>query len=208
MVHDSGAGGDKPVTDVTPNFSASQIASEALRHELLILSLIKDVRTAIPVKVVAVHPGAGTPPAIGTVDVQPLVQTIDGSGKLWSLDVTYGAQFCRIQAGGNAVIADPGVGDIGIAVACDRDISSVIASQGLAGPGSARTHDISDLVYLFSISPAALLQYIWFAAGINIQSPAVTTSGNLSVGTGANGTLTDSTGQVATVQGGIIVNID
>lgn len=192
---------------VFPNFDPAQIVSDALRSEFLIRALIKDVRTAMPVKVMAVHPGAGSPPAIGTVDVQPLVQTVDGSGKLWSLAEVYGASFCRNQSGGNAVIVDPVVGDIGLAVVCDRDITSVIAAAGLAGPGSARTHDVSDLIYVSSILSAALAQFIWFAAGIVIQSPVVSTSGNLSVGTGANGTLTDTTGQVATVQDGIIVNI-
>jgi hypothetical protein len=157
----------------TSNFTAAQIAAESLRDELLIRTLIKDVRTAIPVKVIAVHPGAGTPPAIGTVDVQPLVQTVDGSGKLWKLGVTYGASFCRAQAGNTAFIVDPAVGDRGLAVACDRDISSVLASGGLAGPGSARTHDISDLVYVLSIKSAVpITQYILAnASGITLLSP-------------------------------------
>lgn len=155
-----------------PNFGAAELAVEALRTQALILSLIKDIRTAIPVKVMAVHPGAGSPPAIGTVDVQPLVQTVDGSGKLWNLGVTYGAQAMRIQSGGTALVIDPSVGDIGLAVVNDRDISSVIAAAGLAGPGSARAHDISDLVYLFSIlSAAAVTQYIWANAnGISLLS--------------------------------------
>lgn len=194
--------------NAVPNFDASQIASEALRNQLLILSLIKDVRTAIPVEVMAVHPGDGSPPGIGTVDVQPLVQTVDGSGKLWALGKTYGASFSRNQAGGNALVMDPAKGDIGLAVVCDRDISSVIASKGMAGPGSARTHDLSDLVYLFPIvSAAAMKQYIWFGGGINIESPAVNASDNLSVGNGATGTFTDLTGQVCTVQNGIITNM-
>lgn len=194
--------------NAVPNFSAHEIASEALRNQLLALSLIKDIRTAIPVEVMAVHPGEGSPPGIGTVDVQPLVQTVDGSGKLWSLGVTYGASFSRNQAGRNALVMDPAKGDIGLAVVCDRDISSVLASKGIAGPGSARTHDLSDLVYQYSIiSAAAMEQYIWFGGGINIQSPAVTASGNLSAGTGATGTFTDLTGLVVTVQNGIITNI-
>jgi hypothetical protein len=157
----------------TPNFSAWQISSEALRQELLILSLIKDVRTTIPVKVMAVHPGTGSPPSIGTVDIQPLVQTVDGTGKLWNLGVTHNAQFSRIQSGGTAIVVDPSVGDIGLASACDRDISSVIAAAGLAGPGSARTHDLADLVYLFSIiSAAEITQYILAnSSGITLLSP-------------------------------------
>lgn len=156
-----------------PNFSPSQIASEALRNQLLILSLIKDVRTAIPVKVLAVHPGEGNPPAIGTVDVQPLVQTVDGTGKLWSMAEVYGASFCRIQSGASAIVVDPSVDDIGLAVVCDRDISSVIASAGLAGPGSARTHDISDLVYVLSLLSAKdITQYLLMNAdGITLLSP-------------------------------------
>jgi hypothetical protein len=197
------------VSAVEPNFSASQILFEALRTEFLIRSLIKDVRTAIPVKVVAVYPGTGSPPLIGTVDVQPLIQTVDGSGKLWSMAEVYGASFSRLQSGANGIVMDPSVGDIGLATVCDRDISSVIASGGLAGPGSARTHDISDLVYQFSIiSAAELAQFILFAAGISLQSPVVSTSGNLSAGTGATGTFTDLTGQVCTVQNGIITNIE
>jgi hypothetical protein len=192
----------------TPNFSPSNLTADALRAELLIRSMLMDVRTAIPVKVMAIHPGAGSPPAIGSVDVQPLVQTVDGSGKLWSLGVTYGASFIRVQGGGNALILDPAPQDVGLAIACDRDISSVIASAGLAGPASGRTHDVSDLIYVQPIlSLTALLQYIWFAAGINIQSPMVSTSGNLSVGTGASAIATDTTGQTLTFQNGILVNV-
>jgi hypothetical protein len=193
---------------VDPNFSPHQIITEALRTEQLIRALIKEIRTSIPVEVMAVHYGAGSPPAIGTVDVQPLVQTV-GNGRLWEVGVTYGAQFSRDQAGGNGIVMDPEVGDIGLATACDRDISSVVAAAGLAGPGSNRTHDLADLVYVRTIiSSASLAQYIWFAGGINIQSPAVTTSGNLSVGTGATGSFTDLTGLVVTVQNGIITNIE
>jgi len=198
------------MTAIQPNFTPSQLSSDPLRTELLIRTLLKDARTAIPVKVVAVHPGSGNPPAIGTVDVQPLVQTVDGTGRLWALGVTYGAAFCRIQAGATAIIVDPAVGDIGFAIVCDRDISSVIASGGeLSGPGSARTHDISDLVYLFSIiSAAEPTQYIWLAAGILIQASVVSMSGNLSVGTGATGSFTDLNGAVVTVQSGVITNIE
>jgi len=195
---------------VRPNFGAGELAVEALRTQALIASLIKDVRTAIPVKVVAVHPGAGAPPAIGTVDVQPLVQTVDGAGKLWALGVTYGAQFCRIQAGGTAIVVDPAESDIGLAVACDRDISSVIASAGLAGPGSARTHDVSDLVYLFSIvSAKPITQYILAnAGGITLLSPnTITIQGaqiNMIGPVNANGATINDAGEVADAAGKVL----
>jgi hypothetical protein len=193
-----------------PNFGASELSVEALRTQALILSLIKDIRTAIPVKVVAVHPGAGTPPAIGTVAVQPLVQAVDGAGKLWSLGVTYGASFCRIQAGATAIVVDPAVGDIGLAIACDRDISSVIAAAGLAGPGSARTHDVSDLVYLYSIvSAVAITQYILAnAAGITLLSPnTITIQGaqiNMTGPINANGAVISNAGEITDAAGKVL----
>jgi hypothetical protein len=204
----------------TPNFTAAQIAAEALRHESLIRANIKDIRTAIPVQVMAVHLGEGSPPSIGAVDVQPLVQTVDGSGRLWSLGVTYGAQFSRLQSGSTAIILDPSVGDIGLATVCDRDISSVIASGALAGPGSARTHDISDLVYQFSIVPKAISQYLQATASllkavfpaINLNGVTIDSSGDLSAptlaaGNGASGTVTTETGYTMIFVDGICISI-
>jgi hypothetical protein len=191
----------------TPNFSATQVSSPALRDQLLILSLLKDARTAIPVQVMAVHPGTGNPPSIGTVDVQPLVQTVDGTGRLWNLGVTYGAPFCRAQAGNTAFVLDPAVNDIGLAVVCDRDISSVMAAAGLAAPGSARTHDISDLVYVLSIkSSAPITQYILAnSSGITLLSPqTITIQGqqiNLVGPVNANGATISDAGEVTDASG-------
>jgi len=193
-----------------PHFSASQIASQVRRTELLIRTLIKDIRTAIPVEVIAVHPGTGSPPSSGTVDVQPLVQTVDGSGRLWSLGVTYGARFSRIQSGSTAFVLDPSPGDIGLATVCDRDISSVIASGGLAGPGSSRTHDISDLVYQFSIyNSAEITQYILAnASGITLLSPnTITIKGgqiNLVGPINANGAVISDAGEVTDANGVVL----
>jgi hypothetical protein len=205
---------------VFPNFSPSAVATDQLCHLLLMQSLIKDIRTAIPVKVMAVYPGAGTPPSIGTVDVQPLVQTVDGSGKRWSLGVTYGASFGRIQAGNTAFIIDPSAEDIGIAIACDRDVSSAIAaalaaiaagqSVQPAGPGSARTHDISDLIYLFSIvSAKPITQYIVANAdGITLLSPnTITIQGaqiNMTGPINANGALISSAGEITDALGVVV----
>jgi hypothetical protein len=46
------------------------------------------------------------------------------------------------------------------------------------------------------------------ATSVNFDVPVVTTSGNLSVGSAATGSITDSTGRVATVMDGIVVNIN
>jgi phage gp45-like len=46
------------------------------------------------------------------------------------------------------------------------------------------------------------------STAVVITSPEVSISGNLAVGTGATGSFTTPTGQVVTVPGGIIVNIE
>lgn len=207
---------------VIPNFSASDLTSDGQRTALLIRSILAGVRTAIPVKVMAVYPGTGTPPSIGTVDVQPLVQSVDGSGRLWNLGVTYGAKFNRPQSGSTAFILDPSEGDIGLATACDRDISSVIASGGeISGPGSGRKHNLSDLVYLYSIiSPSAITHYVQLTAsllkavfpsidlnGVTIDSDANLSAGTLAAANGASGVVTTETGYTMTFVDGICIGI-
>jgi Phage protein Gp138 N-terminal domain len=200
---------------VQPNFDAAQIAFDPLRLEFLIRAILKDARTAIPVQVVAVHPGTGSPPAIGTVDVQPLVQTVDGSGKLWSMAEVYGASFSRVQSGSTAFILDPSVGDIGLATVCDRDISSVIAAGGIAGPGSARTHDISDLVYQFTIISSAITQYLQMTASllkavfpnINLNGVTISSSGTLAAPVLQSGNGATGSGNNVTVVDGIVTSV-
>ncbi len=159
---------------VNPNYDPFDIATNAQRIQGLIRSMLLGVRTAIPCEVLAVYPGAGTPPSIGTVDLQPLVQTVLADGTLQNIKPVYGAPFSRIESGATAVVVDPSVGDIGWAIAGDRDISKVIASGGqISGPGSARKHNISDLTYLFSIiSAAEITQYLLMNSnGITMLSP-------------------------------------
>lgn len=198
--------------DVIPGYGPTQIAAEARRQKLLITTLLLGVRTAMPVSVVAVHPGTGSPPSIGTVDVQPLVQWKDGSGTLWPLApdgaAVYGVPFVRFQSGGSAFVIDPSVGDIGLAIACDRDISSVLASGGeLSGPGSGRTHDISDLVYIASlISAAAITQYLLMNSdGITMLSPnTITIQGqqiNITGPVNANGATISDSGEIKDADG-------
>jgi hypothetical protein len=199
------------MSTAVPNYTPGVLVADALRQELLVRALLSDARFAVPVKVIAVHPGDGSPPSIGTVDVQPLVQTVDGSGNLWAIDTVYGARFTRWQSGGSAFIVDPTDGDIGIALVCDRDITAVIASGGqLSGPGSARMNDISDLVYLGSIiSAKAITQYVLQNDnGITVLSPGtITIQGaqiNLKGPINANGAEISEAGEVTDAAGKVL----
>jgi hypothetical protein len=124
------------------------------------------------VKVMAVTNGGGVA-AAGFVDILPLVNQIDGAGNAIPHGTIFRCPYFRLLGGGNAVILDPQVGDIGLAVFADRDISSVVANQAVANPGSNRKFDMADGIYVGGLLGAAPTQYVQFsAAGIKIHSPA------------------------------------
>ena len=107
-----------------------------------------------------------------TVDVLPLVNQLDGQGNAWPHGVVNGLIYLRVQGGKNAIIMDPEVGDIGIAVFADRDISSVVATKDQANPGSARRFDMADGIYLGGVLNGVPEQFVRFSAdGIEIVSP-------------------------------------
>ena len=105
------------------------------------------VNVATQVQVVAVHT-TGNTAAVGTVDVKPLVNAIDGGGRAWPHDVIYGIPYIRIQGGVNAIICDPHIGDQGLCVFCDRDQSAVANTGNQSNPGSARRFDMADGIYI------------------------------------------------------------
>lgn len=129
----------------------------------------------IPVKVVN-FAGPGGASLAGTVDVQPMVNMLDGEGNSVPHGIVNGLPYMRWQGGGNAVILDPQVGDIGLALFADRDISSVKATREIANPGSARQADYADGIYLGGIINNAPTQYVQFlASGIVLHSPQAIT---------------------------------
>ncbi len=162
---------------------------------------LSQVRTAVPVKIIAVHGGGvGAPP---TVDVQPLVNQVDGKGNKTDHGIIYGIPCSRAQGGGNAVINDPIVGDVGHMLVSDRDISSLKANEGKqSNPGSARTHDMADGVYHGAILNSGTPdQYVHFTStGVTIQDK----SGNVITmgpsGINLNGVIIDSTGKITAPQ--------
>lgn len=141
--------------------------------EFLVSAVLSHVRTAHPVQVVAVT-GGGLGP-IGTVDTKPLVSQTNGAGQGQPHGVVYGRPYIRWQGGSSAVILDPSVGDIGLLVCCDRDISNVVATLMAALPASLRRFNFADGIYIgCSVSKATPTQYVQFVSeggGINIVSP-------------------------------------
>ncbi|MGA1801485.1 hypothetical protein [Rhizobium sp. HT1-10] len=161
-------------------------------HDFHIEQALGKVRTSVPVKIIAVHGGGvGAPP---TVDVQPLVNQIDGQGNQTPHGIIYGRPCTRSQGGGNAVINDPHVGDVGLLVISDRDTSSLISNEGTqSNPGSFRMHDMADGIYHGAmLNPANPNQYVQFTETgmklvdmngnvIEMKSGSIAITGNLTV---------------------------
>lgn len=120
------------------------------------------------VKVMAVTAGEGA--LAGTVAVKPLVMQADGQGNATAHGTIYGLPYLQLQAGANAVILEPEVGDIGICVVADRDISSVKANRAESPPGSFRRFDLADGIYIGGILNGAPTQFVKFTVdGILLQ---------------------------------------
>lgn len=106
---------------------------------------------------------AGDVGPIGLLDAIPSVNMIDGLGTATQHHAIHNLAYARPQAGYNAIIMDPQPGDIGLAVVCDRDISSVKNTAAQANPGSRRRFDLADGVYLFTVvSKKTPTQYVRF----------------------------------------------
>lgn len=138
-------------------------------YAFIIEQMLGLVRTATLVEVVAVD-GIGPDSPVGFVDAHPLVNQIDGVGKPTPHGNVLNLPYFRLQGGGNAVVIDPQVGDIGIAIISDRDISAVKAGKAQANPGSFRRFDLADGIYLGGILNGTPDQYVALTAdGITLS---------------------------------------
>lgn len=153
----------------TPGASSGDFNSQSF----VIQQHMRRMNTSTIVKVMSVT-NAGDLSPVGFVDIQPQVDLVDGAGVKIPHGTIYKCPYFRYQGGANAIILDPQVGDLGIALFADRDISSVIANKGQAAPGSARRFDMSDGMYIGGLLNGTPTQYVRFsAAGIEIHSPTV-----------------------------------
>lgn len=121
------------------------------------------LQTSLPVRVMAVR-NAGLAP-VGQVDIQVLVDMVDGQGNTVQHGTISNVPYFRLQGGTNAVIVDPSPGDIGMACFCSRDISAVKSVRDAAPPGSWRSHDFSDALYLGGFLNGTPTSYIQITEG-------------------------------------------
>lgn len=147
--------------NVTGQMQPSDSSTDFNVISFIISQTLARTRTMTLVQVKAVtNEGAVSP--VGFVDVQPMVNMLDGAGVAMEHGTVYNVPYTRIQGGTNAIILDPKVGDIGWCAVADRDISSVKESRKVSNPGSFRRFDFSDMVYIGGILNGEPEQYIQF----------------------------------------------
>jgi hypothetical protein len=117
---------------------------------------LKDVHTALPVRVLEVFPQTPGPEkqgdhGFGFVHVTLEIDQIDNEDKAIETEPIYNLPYSRIQGGECALVIDPKPGDIGWAVFCERDISKFKRTRQRSLPDSLRMHSQSDGVYLGGI---------------------------------------------------------
>lgn len=147
-------------------------------------------------QVVAVN--AGGTGNVGTVDVLPLVNQLDGDGNAVPHQTVYGLPYTRSQGGSYAVVNDPAVGDKGLIFISHEDISSVKATLAQSNPGSRRRGAYEDGVFMGVViggaSPTRVINlsdpagmYLsdehgnvmrFTSAGVNINGALITPSGH------------------------------
>lgn len=166
-----------------------------------IKQFLANVRTATLVQVKNVtNTGAIVP--VGSVDVQPIVNLIDSLGGSSPHGIIHNVPYFRLQGGTNAVVIDPAVGDIGIALFCDRDISSAKVNKKVSNPGSFRRFSMSDGLYIGGVLNGAPEQFVQFTStGINIHDKNNNTIAMGSNGVSINGLLIDQNGNLTTPGG-------
>lgn len=131
--------GNKRLTSGSSEFNAMEFL---IRNTILGL-----VNTAIPVIVTAVDAG-GAGAATGYVTVKPLVCQVDGFGETLDPAELFRVPYARVQGGIAALVIDPVVGDVGLAVFAKSDCSNVAQMQSKpVQPGSFRKFSMSDGFY-------------------------------------------------------------
>ena len=184
---------NQPVLNARPE----QTVPGAAQDKYIIESLISNIHTMIPVKILSVTVPADTLAPIGRCEVQPLVQQIDGSNNTYDLGKIINVPYLRVQGGSNAIVVDPQVGDVGLCGFCERDISIVKRTGALSAPDNRRRYDVNSAVYMFSMMSGTPTQYIHFkSSGIDIKS-----TGDVNI----NGLVIKADGTLIT-KGGITVD--
>lgn len=151
---------DQPLQDIRP-----EQLTGALSFQNVVKSLIGNAHTSMLVQVLSVDSSNLS------CSIKPLTMLIDAQNNAYERGVINNIPFFRLQGGINGIICDPQVGDIGLAVFCERDISMVKRNKVQSPPSSKRQYDLNDAVYIGGFLNNTPQQYIQFTdTGVNIKT--------------------------------------
>jgi hypothetical protein len=185
-------------TAYSPGLDRLNALTQYSQQALLFQRMMQGVATAKLVQVLSCTV-AGADGPIGRVNVTPLVNQIDGFGNATPHGTIYSIPYFRYQGGVDAIILDPVAGDIGIIIVMDKDTSSAVRTGQQANPGSRRTFNLSDGMYIGAfLSSAAPQQFLQFLPGVGITMKDI--SGSEVIMAGGGITLAPKNG-VVTVDG-------
>lgn len=158
------------MSDPTGFATANNYGDDYAQTEFMVQQLQGRMATATICKVVAIAQGADDSVSpVGLVDLQPIVQQMSGAGLGVSHGIIHNVPYVRVQGGVNAVIIDPKVGDIGIAIFCSHDITKVKSTKSESPPGSRRRFDWGDALYMGGILNGTPENYIQFDSNGDIR---------------------------------------
>ncbi len=162
--------------------------------------LVKVIKAPYSASGATITPGSNVP--VGFVDVQPLLNQVDGWGLSVPHEVVYHLSYFRYQGGNNAFICDPVIGDIGKMLIADRDTSIVKSTGKSANPGSLRRGNLADGTYFGVPQGGAPTQYFAFLSeGFNLVDAYGNTIRGTASGVLINGALVTPTGDVKNAAG-------
>lgn len=185
------------MADANPYNSPFEAQFDPERAQLFIIQqLLRGIHTCTLVEVLAVRPASGK---VGFVDVQPMILETTTDGVVVEQTPIYNVPYLRYQGGPSAVILDPAVGDTGLALFAERDITNVKATQQPGPAATDRTHSSADALYIGGVLNADPTQWVKFlpnAGGIDVHTPGPLT------GTAGGGMTLNVTGTANIVSSG------
>ena len=182
----------KELTTNTNEFSGT---SEYNVLAFLINSIVKGlVNTAIPVRVDSVtRPAEGS--GAGYLSATPLTKMRSANGEALEPVSIPRLRWFRLQHGSAAIIVDPKVGDVGLAVFAQQDVSALNGGNEPVQPRSFRCFDMSDGFYFggfWGKKPTTLIR-IEDSGEITITAPHSVTVNTTTATVNASGsTMIDS----------------
>jgi hypothetical protein len=158
------------------NYAASNSPYNSLSF-MIQQAIREQVNTCIICKVVGVSDGY--------VDVLPLVTQVSGKDEAIAPTTLYHLPFMRYHAGIAAVILNPVVGDIGLAVFAGKDCSNVkVGTSEPVPPASFRDNSMANGFYIggfLNQAPSVFVELTQDGA-VNITAPGgVNIDGNVTV---------------------------